>query len=296
MNLNPEPTKHQPTAEEILDHQAMAVMVVHRTLSDTEFGPTTYQVVYNNQSAGLILEPVVEYLPGIVINQELIEINNRYHQPVIHDIPEHPDYLIIELPDVTDAKIDPLTRLNNLSHLNDTLNILADGGLSVGFVNLDVDDLKRVNDSQGHDAGNQLLCQFAEILSSLFPKADLHRIGGDEFEVLMSGRDLTSKIVEDRINQLRQVLTDYNQSNPNLPINVSIGYDFIPQSEFSLTENPSEQDRTKDFKRNMIALRQTRTNADSHMYTEKRHRKDSEEEEINQIRLQRLEQIGKDIV
>jgi len=58
-------------------------------------------------------------------------------------------------------------------------------------VSLDLDGLKRVNDSAGHEAGGEALTDFAALLGSLCRIEDLPgRLGGDEFSVLLPGVDL----------------------------------------------------------------------------------------------------------
>jgi len=49
---------------------------------------------------------------------------------------------------------------------------------------IDLDDLKEVNDSRGHLCGDELLQTFSLWLKKLFPKADICRLGGDEFLII----------------------------------------------------------------------------------------------------------------
>lgn len=49
---------------------------------------------------------------------------------------------------------------------------------------IDLDDLKKVNDSRGHLSGDELLQTFSLWLKKFFPKADLCRLGGDEFLIV----------------------------------------------------------------------------------------------------------------
>jgi diguanylate cyclase (GGDEF)-like protein len=58
-------------------------------------------------------------------------------------------------------------------------------------VSFDLDGLKRVNDSAGHRAGDEVLASFAALLAALCRAEDLPaRLGGDEFSVLLPGDDL----------------------------------------------------------------------------------------------------------
>jgi diguanylate cyclase (GGDEF)-like protein len=91
---------------------------------------------------------------------------------------------------IHDALHDPLTGLANRVLFRDLLErALARQGRSPGTVGLfflDLDDFKRINDSFGHAAGDQILAQVAERLVSAVRADDVvGRQSGDEFAVLL---------------------------------------------------------------------------------------------------------------
>lgn len=81
---------------------------------------------------------------------------------------------------------------------------------------LDLDDLKQVNDLEGHQAGDALLQQAAEVLTSTMREHDIvSRLGGDEFAVLaLRTNESAARDVFDKL------MSAFAQAN----INISIGY------------------------------------------------------------------------
>ncbi|HEX8415254.1 MAG TPA: EAL domain-containing protein, partial [Sphingomicrobium sp.] len=88
------------------------------------------------------------------------------------------------------AEHDALTKLPNRKYLQERLERLSDPSAGrhppFALALLDVDDFKRINDLAGHDAGDALLCTFAERLQDSLRAGDtVARLSGDEFALLM---------------------------------------------------------------------------------------------------------------
>jgi diguanylate cyclase (GGDEF)-like protein len=95
------------------------------------------------------------------------------------------------------ANTDPLTGLGNLRALQRQLATLVDVQKRYthpfGLLLMDIDGLKRINDSYGHQAGDRVLMQVAMSLRRSIRSVDTAaRIGGDEFCVLLPEQDLKS--------------------------------------------------------------------------------------------------------
>ena len=95
---------------------------------------------------------------------------------------------------------DGLTRLPNRTLFNQFLSIAIESARryrrSVALLFIDLDRLKTINDSLGHEAGDQLLVRIGERLSLAVRASDVvARIGGDEFVILLNdfhrGEDAT---------------------------------------------------------------------------------------------------------
>jgi diguanylate cyclase (GGDEF)-like protein/PAS domain S-box-containing protein len=113
--------------------------------------------------------------------------------------------LVISARDVTDERMaqerlrwtashDALTRLPNRAYFHDCLEEAIRqakwDNRRVGLLILDVDKLKQINDALGHDAGDGLICAFAQRLKRAVADCDVvGRLGGDEFGVLLMGID-----------------------------------------------------------------------------------------------------------
>ncbi len=93
-----------------------------------------------------------------------------------------------ELHQRTMAELDPLTGVANRRGFDLALERAAATGDSYALVLIDLDDFKRVNDEQGHPAGDAVLQSVAIAAASVARQGDcLARIGGDEFALIAPG-------------------------------------------------------------------------------------------------------------
>jgi two-component system cell cycle response regulator len=103
------------------------------------------------------------------------------------------------------AVIDPLTGLNNRrymqTHLASMMEQSAQKGRPLSAMVLDIDHFKNVNDTHGHDVGDEILKGFAARVKRVVRGADLLcRFGGEEFVIVMPETRLSiAKIVAERV-------------------------------------------------------------------------------------------------
>jgi two-component system cell cycle response regulator len=105
------------------------------------------------------------------------------------------------------AILDPLTELHNrrymTSHLTTLFDEASQRGKPLSLLLLDIDHFKSVNDSYGHDAGDQVLREFTTRVRRNIRGIDLAcRLGGEEFVVVMPDTDLAKAYhVGERLRQ-----------------------------------------------------------------------------------------------
>lgn len=137
---------------------------------------------------------------------------------------------------------DPLTGLYNRAYFEQEMR-RAEAGRKypVCIVVCDVDGLKLVNDTLGHEKGDSLLIAAAGVIKSSFRESDMvARIGGDEFAVLFSegGEDTVTKVC----GRIKEAIKEYNSSNPELPLSISTGFAVRTSPDASMNEVFKEAD------------------------------------------------------
>lgn len=128
------------------------------------------------------------------------------------------------------ALTDTLTGLYNYRHFSDTLNQEMERtqrtGNTTGLIMVDLDFFKKVNDTYGHEIGNQVLIHVAHLLKAAIRKLDTPcRYGGEEFAIILPSTDLlTSTQVARRLRELIEK-TPLQTADQTIPLTASIGVD-----------------------------------------------------------------------
>lgn len=137
---------------------------------------------------------------------------------------------------------DVLTGLYNRTYFDQEVARFKGGRrFPFSIIMADIDDLKVMNDSLGHRAGDELLCRTAVIFKQLLRAEDVvARIGGDEFAALVP--DAGADVAEEALQRIRGVLTAWNDNYPT-PINLSLGRGTATCSD-DVVEALQEADRT----------------------------------------------------
>jgi putative two-component system response regulator len=147
--------------------------------------------------------------------------------------------VIGKLLDINDQKMEML-RLENLA-ARDTLTNLYNrntaqqmieaylskqkGALTAAYVFLDVDNFKKLNDSNGHVYGDKVLSKYAEVISNNIRSNDVAaRVGGDEFIIFL--KDISNEVVVHR--QIERLYQAFKDIGHNQDCSISMGVALYP--------------------------------------------------------------------
>ena len=187
-----------PGAVLVFDRRLRHVLVVGRGLDALGVGSSSGGRVLSDlfdEATCQILEPA--YRAALEGEESQIEVPVNDRDWVVTISPAGRGAGVLVAADVTERKgrerrltdlatRDSLTGMWNRRRLEAELRRLADAGETGSLLLLDLDRFKRVNDTLGHDAGDQLLRSIAVAVQGCVRRSDLvARLGGDEFAVLL---------------------------------------------------------------------------------------------------------------
>ena len=137
---------------------------------------------------------------------------------------------------------DPLTNVSNRIAFEDKIKYIqsqinTDPESNFALAVFDVNNLKLINDSAGHDAGDDYLIRSCRLICNVFKRSPVYRIGGDEFVAILLGDDYDN--YEEQMSRLKNLMSPYSNQLP-LPedyISIASGiavYD--PENDTSVQE------------------------------------------------------------
>ncbi|WED23738.1 diguanylate cyclase [Vibrio sp. JC009] len=157
---------------------------------------------------------------SILTEREIVKIDEGCYLIVFSDITVH----IQEKENLTKlAETDGLTKIYNRRAFTDIARqvIKENKTESVSFVMLDIDYFKQVNDTWGHDIGDDVLVELTMLTQKLLRRGEIiGRVGGEEFAILLFLDKKEAAIVCERI---RQAVEENEFTKEKLKITVSMG-------------------------------------------------------------------------
>ena len=132
------------------------------------------------------------------------------------------------------ANFDPLTNLPNrrmfMDRLAQEIRLASRSKTSLALLFLDLDRFKEVNDTQGHNVGDQLLVEVANRFRELVRNSDtIARLGGDEFTIILPQIDNSAQVDQVANKILTSLEQPFEINQESLYISASIGATLYPQ-------------------------------------------------------------------
>ncbi|HEY5625452.1 MAG TPA: HD domain-containing phosphohydrolase [Dehalococcoidia bacterium] len=135
------------------------------------------------------------------------------------------------------AATDPLTGLGNHrafhKHLQERVEVARESGSSLGLIVMDLDGFKQVNDTQGHQAGDEVLRAVAKALEEVAGKENSYRYGGDELAIIVPDADRAA--ATDMALRIRGAVADVAVEG-ELGVTASVGVAVFPKSASNAKE------------------------------------------------------------
>lgn len=173
---------------------------------------------------GLILILIIIALCVIKLIKDLIKVKTE------RELLKQREYLL---------SIDTLTELHNRNYMSTkVLGNLDDLPYPQVLIAADINDLKIINDSYGHQAGDILLKKFAEVLREVCIEEDqLFRVGGDEFIVILI--DSSQEEALEVVNKIRETSKTKEivfEDGKRFILSAALGYSIRYSKEISFDE------------------------------------------------------------
>ena len=192
----------------------------------------TYPMELLGQDMQIIAEGNLEHTSEPFRNDEIGDMSIRLNDMVdrlkltltkLKDTEEQADALA-EL-----ASRDALTGIRNKTaydkYIQNNEETFLSGDEEFGFAMIDLNFLKKINDTYGHDKGNIMIIKLCHTVCTIFDHSPVFRIGGDEFIVVLRGRDYHD--IEALLKEFHVTLDEFSKDSSLEPwekVSAAIGY------------------------------------------------------------------------
>jgi diguanylate cyclase (GGDEF)-like protein len=137
------------------------------------------------------------------------------------------------------AFVDKMTQINNRTAFEQKIHNMRQQDIvePTYFCLVDMNNLKKINDTYGHTAGDNAIIEIARTLSKHFVDAECYRIGGDEFCIIAEG--IQEKQIQEACDKVQ---TELNEKSRNLAYDVIIamGYSKVEQGNLDECYNKAD--------------------------------------------------------
>lgn len=180
---------------------------------------------------------IVALIAGLLL---ILALNRWYNKRIVKPIRNYASDLIDKDKKISDmqdknsqlealANRDSLTGIRNKTAYDNEIKSLEWnlklGKTEFGIEVVDLNYLKIINDTYGHEKGNEAIKNISHIVCVIFAHSPVFRVGGDEFAIILKGQDLEN--IDSLIDKFNQELSDLANNKGLSPweaVSAAIGY------------------------------------------------------------------------
>jgi diguanylate cyclase (GGDEF)-like protein len=226
---------HQPVG-------ALSVRWTH-TLGEHQFAESRVLLHYLGELAGAAIGNVLAKLvleEKIAVGEQEAEVVSHEHAMELHrrdEVEQEKDRIA-----VTDVLTGLLNRRGFFLHAEQSFKLARREGATSAVIFADIDGLKTVNDTLGHETGDRLICSGGELFAASFRGSDITaRLGGDEFVAFTLDAAHTEAILA----RIQQNIDAFNRGSAT-PYRISFSIGIVrcdPNGELGLADYLSQADK-----------------------------------------------------